>query len=139
MARILVIDDDVAVLNSIGLLLKTEGHDAVLERESQRAVRLIKSQHYDLIITDIRMEPVDGIELLKLAHTAQAATPIIIVSAITSEETTKLGYSLGCRAYIKKPFKIKEVVDAVREALVSRSEDSSKTTGTAEPTSAAQS
>jgi len=137
MARILVIDDDVGVLNSIGLLLKTEGHDAVLERHSERAVRLIKSQRYDLIITDIRMEPVDGMELLKLAHTAQSATPIIIVSAITSEETTRLGYSLGCRTYIKKPFKIKEVVDAVREALASGNEASSNTNGATEPTATA--
>jgi DNA-binding response OmpR family regulator len=117
MAKILAIDDDLAVLNSIGLLLKTEGHDVFLERDSEKAVKIIKSETYDLIITDIRMEPVDGMELVKLAQRYQPKTPIIIVSAITSEETTKLGYSLGCKAYIKKPFKIKEVLDAVYEAL----------------------
>jgi two-component system response regulator PilR (NtrC family) len=117
MAKILAIDDDLAVLNSIGLLLKTEGHDVILERDSEKAVKLVRSETYDLIITDIRMEPVDGMELVKLAKRYQPKTPIIIVSAITSEETTKLGYSLGCTSYIKKPFKIKEVLDAVYNAL----------------------
>jgi two-component system, NtrC family, response regulator PilR len=117
MAKILVIDDDAAVLKSIGVLLKSEGHDTILELDSEKAVQSIKSKKYDLIITDIRMEPIDGIEILQLAHKLHPATPIVIVSAITAEETKKLGYSLGCKAYIKKPFKINEVVDAVREAL----------------------
>ncbi len=126
MAKILVIDDDAAVLKSIGVLLKTEGHDVILEHDSQKAVHMIKSKKYDLIITDVRMEPVDGMELLKLAHKVNPATPMIIVSAITSEETKNLGYKLGCKAYIKKPFKIKEVLDAVRETLGEASPSSAK-------------
>ena len=116
--QILVIDDDAAVLKSMGVLLETEGHDVVLEYDSEKAVQLIRSKKYDLIITDIRMEPIDGIEILQLAHKVQAATPIIIMSAITAEETKKLSYSLGCKVYIKKPFKINEVVDAVQRRSV---------------------
>ena len=117
MAKILLIDDEVAVLHTIGILLRSEGHSVVTISESVKAVDLVKAGDYDLIVTDIRMSPVDGMEILKLAHDTQPSKPAIVVSAYAADATVQQCTGLGCVAYIKKPFKVQEVQDAVKKAL----------------------
>ena len=119
MAKILLVDDEESVLKSVGVLLKTEGHDVTPVHESDKAVDLIRTESYDLMITDIRMAPVDGMELMRIAHDERPNMPLIVISAYAAEKTATQSYDLGCTAYIKKPFKIQEVLDAVHTALES--------------------
>lgn len=117
MAKILLIDDEVTVLRSIGTVLRSEGHEIVAISDSAKAVDVVKAGDYDVIITDIRMSPVDGMEILKLACEQQPRKPTIVISAYNSEDTIKKSFDLGCVAYVTKPFKVQEVQDAVAKAL----------------------
>lgn len=117
MAKILIIDDDQAVVNSVGILLRGEGHEVISEVNPERAAAHIKGARLDLIITDIKMAPMDGMELIKMARKIQPSAPIIVISAFTSEETIKLSHILGCKTYIKKPFRVEQVLDAVSSLL----------------------
>ena len=71
MAKILLVDDEDSVLKTIGMLFRSEGHEVTPIREGAKAAELVKSpEKFDLLITDIRMAPVDGMQLIKLARQA---------------------------------------------------------------------
>jgi two-component system response regulator PilR (NtrC family) len=118
MAKILLVDDEDSVLKTIGMLFRSEGHEVTPIREGAKAAELVKSpEKFDLLITDIRMAPVDGMQLIKLARQARPGMNIIVISALCSENTVRQALDLGCMAYVKKPFKTEEVLQAARNAL----------------------
>jgi DNA-binding NtrC family response regulator len=117
MSKILLIDDDEQVLKSLGMLLESEGHEVTSIRDPEKAEEAVRQEDCDLLITDVRMSPVDGIQLLRVAREAKPDVPTIVISAYTSEQTLKESMQFGCSAYIKKPFQIEEVLDAVKTAL----------------------
>ncbi|OGV65052.1 MAG: hypothetical protein A2498_13950 [Lentisphaerae bacterium RIFOXYC12_FULL_60_16] len=119
MARILLVDDEETVLRSMGILLKGEGHTIVAIQKSDEAARLVQSESFDLLITDLRMAPVDGMQLMRLAHESHPAMPMIVISAYAADAIAEQSFATGCVAYIKKPFRIQQVIDAVRKALAS--------------------
>jgi len=117
MAKILVVDDESIVLASMSLLLKGEGHEITAIEHSDEAVTLLKNHPYDLLITDIRMAPVDGMALMQLAQKLYPGMPVIVVSAYAADKVAEQSFAAGCVAYITKPFRISEVLDAIRKAL----------------------
>lgn len=120
MARILLVDDEESVLRTVGMLFRSEGHEVVPICEGQKAIDMIKSEEkFDLLLADIRMEPVDGMQVIKMAHELRPEMPIVVISAYCSEKTVRQAISLGCSAYVKKPFKTEEVLEAARKALTS--------------------
>jgi len=120
MAKILLVDDEGSVLQSIGMLLKSDGHEVIPICDSQQAAEIIVKEQYDLLITDLRMPNIDGMQLITLAHQKKPPIPSIIISAYGSEQTAQRSKTLGCIAYIQKPFRIQAVIDAVHEALESK-------------------
>jgi len=118
MARILLVDDEESVLRTVGMLFRSEGHEVVPVRESEKAAELIKSsEKFDLLLTDIRMAPIDGMEIIRLARDVRPDMTVVVISAYCSEKTVKQAMALGCTTYVKKPFKTDEVLNAVRYAL----------------------
>lgn len=118
MARILIVDDEKPVVETECMLFKAEGHDVTAVSESAKAADLLQSSEpFDLLVTDIRMAPVDGMELIRLATEKRPGMGIIVISAYCSDKTVKEAMDLGCGAYIKKPFRMDEVLGAVRDAL----------------------
>ena len=65
MARILVIDDEQSVLTVLDEMLKREGYDVTTTPDGNEAVKLMGSHHFDVVITDLKMEPINGLEILK--------------------------------------------------------------------------
>jgi two-component system response regulator PilR (NtrC family) len=117
MAKILLVDDEEIVLKSISALLKGEGHETVACTSVPDALEARKAETFDLIITDIRMAPIDGMEFIRIIHAEDPDFPIIVVSAYTSEKVMEEGYRLGCSHYLAKPFRVQDVLDAVDSAL----------------------
>jgi two-component system response regulator PilR (NtrC family) len=100
------------------MLFRSEGHEVVPVRESEVAADMLKSsQEFDLLLTDIRMAPIDGMEIIRLARKVRPDMNIVVISAYCSEKTVKQAMALGCTTYVKKPFKTDEVLNAVRYAL----------------------
>jgi DNA-binding NtrC family response regulator len=117
MASVLLVDDQPSILNVISVLLKAEGYDVTPVRSGDAAIELIKSQKFDLMISDINMRPVDGMELLKLAREAQPSMSVLMITGYGSVETAVEAMKLGAFDYVTKPFKVPELLITVKRAL----------------------
>ena len=118
MARILAVDDEDFILEIIEALLESEGYDVVTIQEGEKAVEFLKSDEpLDLMVSDIRMNPINGMDLLKLAKEVRPDMPVIMVTAFHSEEAVKTVMDLGAFAYVRKPFRGDDILGQVGEAL----------------------
>lgn len=117
MARILIIDDEQSILNVLSVILKTEDYEVVAESKGENAKKLIQNEHFDLMLSDIRMTPVNGMELLKLVHDIKPEMPVIMLTAFSSMETATEALKLGAFDYILKPFKVDALLQTIKKAL----------------------
>ncbi|MGQ9662039.1 MAG: sigma-54-dependent transcriptional regulator [Kiritimatiellia bacterium] len=117
MARILVVDDEPSVLSVLSTLLRGEGYDVVPALGGEKARDLLDTQTFDLMISDIRMSPVNGMDLLRLVNKEQKSMAVIMLTAYGSVETAIEAMRLGAFDYITKPFKVDELLITVQRAL----------------------
>jgi len=118
--RILVVDDQKNMRTTTGLLLRQAGHE-VLEAESgEEALRLLEDSAFDLLLTDLRMEPMDGMELLARALQVQPGLQVIVMTAYGSIDSAVEAVRLGAADYLSKPFKNGELEVRVAKALEAR-------------------
>ncbi|MGA0368249.1 MAG: sigma-54-dependent transcriptional regulator [Kiritimatiellia bacterium] len=117
MARILIVDDEPSVLSVLSNLLKGQGFDIQPSLGGKKAVEYLNSEKFDLMLTDIRMEPVDGLELLKLAKSLHPTMSVMVVTAYGSVETAVQAMKEGAFDYVTKPFKVDELLITVQRAL----------------------
>lgn len=117
MARILLVDDEPSILSVLNTLLTVEGYQVVPIQDGNKAVQAIKTEEFDLMISDIRMTPINGMELLRLAHDVRPAMAVIMVTAFGSVETAVEALRMGAYDYVTKPFKIDELLITVERAL----------------------
>jgi DNA-binding NtrC family response regulator len=117
MSRILLVDDEPNILSVLTTLLKAEGHDVITSRGGDIAQEMIRKEVYDLMITDIRMSPVDGMQLLKQSRRERAGAVVIMLTAYGSVETAVEAMKEGAFDYVTKPFKVDELLITVKRAL----------------------
>ncbi len=117
MAKIILVDDEPSILSVLSVLLKAEGHVVTPVDNGEKAMELFKSNQYDLMISDIRMKPIDGITLLHAAREAQPTMAVLMVTGYGSVETAVEAMKLGAFDYITKPFKVDEMLITVQRAL----------------------
>ena len=121
MARILVVDDEQNILDVVSSLLHADGHECTTIVDGEKARKLLMDGgNFDLMISDIRMSPVNGMELLKAAHDACPAMTVIMLTAYGQVETAVEALQLGAFDYIAKPFKVNTLLTTVRRALECR-------------------
>lgn len=124
MARILLVDDEQVVLDTVGTLLRSERHQVVPVREGSQAFDLIwSSELFDLLITDIRMSPVDGMQLIKVAREFRPNLPILVISAYLDSTTIQQVKKLGATDYVKKPFSTKDILSAIKRIFETAKEE----------------
>ncbi|HEY8241642.1 MAG TPA: response regulator, partial [Kiritimatiellia bacterium] len=104
MARILLVDDEPSILNVLSTLLKQEGHEAIPIRGGEKAQEVMRAETFDLMISDIRMSPVDGMQLLVQAHKEKPGMAVIMLTAYGSVETAVEAMKQGAFDYVTKPF-----------------------------------
>jgi DNA-binding NtrC family response regulator len=117
MARILLVDDEPSILSVLSTLLKAEGHEVVPALGGDKAEVILKDQEFDLMISDIRMSPVDGMQLLTMAHREYPRMAVIMITAYGSVETAVEAMKQGAFDYVTKPFKVDELLITVQRAL----------------------
>lgn len=117
--RILVIEDEQPVRINIIDILDAEGFMAVGAQDGAAALELLQDMDFDLILCDIMMPKIDGMEVLKTlkARSPQRVIPLIFLTAKTTHEDIRAGMRLGAWDYITKPFKHHELLDSVRAQL----------------------
>ncbi len=117
MARILLVDDEPSILSVLTTVLQAENYEVVSASEGKQAIDLILKEEFDLVISDIRMTPVDGLEILKVLHSECPQTSVIMLTAYGSVETAIEALKLGAFDYVTKPFKVDELLITVQRAL----------------------
>lgn len=117
MAKIILVDDEPSILSVLSVLLKAEGYEVTPVNSGVQAVELIKTTPFDLMISDIRMRPVDGMALLKLAREQQPSMSVLMITGYGSVETAVEALKVGAFDYITKPFRVDELLLTVQRAL----------------------
>jgi len=118
--RILIVDNDAKTLSVLGTLLKAEGYDSVPIREPEKGLERFRAEPFDLMISDIRMTPMSGMELLKTARAERPDMAVVMITAYGSVETAIEAMKLGAFDYVTKPFKVDELIITVKRALAYR-------------------
>ena len=122
-ARILIVDDERSMREFLEIMLCKDGYVVQCAEDGRLALELFQRDPFDLVITDIRMKPVDGLEVLRRCKAIAPQTVVIIISAYASTETAVAAMKEGAYDYLPKPFKIEEMRAVIRNALAGRSED----------------
>ncbi len=118
--RILVVDDDAAVRNVIGVLLREEGYAPTLVDNAEAALELARAEEYPLVITDMKMPEKDGAWLRDRLHEARPETAIIMLTAYGDAEDAVESMHKGATDYLLKPPKVTDLVRAIERALSAR-------------------
>lgn len=116
MAAILIVDDDVAVRDVLYDLL-SEDHLCHVASTAEQALSFIREQRYDVVLTDISMPGLSGLELLGSLRQTQPNTPVIVVSGISDRTHAEGLTRLGAFDFILKPFRLEVVEESVARAL----------------------
>ncbi len=117
MASILVVDDDDLVLESLRMVLKEAGHKVKAVNSPRKALSLLEKGDYDLVITDMRMPEMSGIEFLEKVKEKDQGLPVIMITAYGTVDTAVTAMKKGASDYIMKPFSADELEVVVEKAL----------------------
>jgi len=116
MSKILIVDDEARILLLLQSLLKANGYETVTAKDGNTALELVKNDAFDLIITDLRMVPMDGMTLFREIKTIHPNIPVILLTAYASVETAIDAMKNGAFDYLTKPFKVDEMLATVKRA-----------------------
>jgi two-component system response regulator PilR (NtrC family) len=116
----LVVDDERSMREFLDILLTKEGYQVSVAASGREACQVVEQNKYDVIITDIKMQDVNGIEVLKKAKTVSPESIVIMISAFATAETAVEAMREGAYDYIPKPFKVRDFKKIVRDALESK-------------------
>lgn len=117
MKKIIVIDDDPVMLLAIREALNNQGYEVFATSDAEDALDTLKQEQYDLIITDIMMPYMSGIEVVSNIKSNKTQTPIIIISALEAEEIKMLAVQEGATAFLQKPLQLNLLVEKVNTIL----------------------
>lgn len=116
MTKILIVDDEVRILILLQSLLKANGYETVTAKDGNEALELIRKGEINLVITDLRMAPMDGLTLITQAKAINSKLPVILLTAYASVETAIDAMKCGAFDYLTKPFKVDEMLATVKRA-----------------------
>jgi two-component system response regulator PilR (NtrC family) len=116
-ARVLVVDDERSMRDLLSITLRQAGYEVTLADGGETAIEALRSEPFDLVITDLRMRKVDGLAVLRAAKEHSPHTVVLVVTAYASTETAVDAMKLGAYDYITKPFKLEEIRLIIEKAL----------------------
>ncbi len=114
---ILVVDDEASVLEALADILTDSGYQVECAASGSEGLQKIETINPDVVLLDIRMPDIDGIKVLELVKRRGDRTPIILITAYGSTQTTIEAMKLGAFDYLMKPLKISDLLDVVKKAV----------------------
>lgn len=120
-AKILVVDDEEVALNNLTHVLKKENYDVTGVRSGAEALKDLSDKEFDLVITDLKMEKIDGLRILEKTKELYPDTEVIMITGYATVDSAIHAMKTGAYHYIAKPYKLDMVRKVVREALEKRS------------------
>jgi DNA-binding NtrC family response regulator len=116
MAAILVVDDDEMIRDMLYDLFE-ETHRCHLAETAERALSYLETEHYDVILTDISMPGLSGLELLSYVRQSHPQTPVIVITGIHDQEHARGLLKLGAFNFLLKPFRLEAIEESVEKAI----------------------
>ncbi|RJQ71983.1 DNA-binding response regulator [Pseudonocardiaceae bacterium YIM PH 21723] len=116
MTRVLVVDDDLTVRDVVRRYLERAGYQVALAGDGESALRLAETTRPDLVILDLMLPGIDGLEVCRRLR-ADSAVPIVMLTALGEEQDRIVGLELGADDYVTKPFSPRELVLRVQSVL----------------------
>lgn len=115
--KIIVIDDEPGMCRLLQTILGEEGYKVSTFHKPTEALKTFKQEHFDLVITDICMPKISGIDILKEVKTILPAIPVILITAYSTVESAVEAMKMGASDYVVKPFKNDEIIMKVQKIL----------------------
>jgi excisionase family DNA binding protein len=116
-ARLLVVDDEQIVRDLLAATLTSTGYEVDSATDGSRAIEMLNSGSYDLLITDVRMPGIDGLTVVREARRLSSTMAIVIITGASSEAIAIEAINLGVNGYLTKPFGVERVLAVVARAL----------------------
>ncbi len=117
MGKILLLEDDVNLNETVTEFLEEEGHQVVSVYDGHEAQEKLYESKYDLLLLDVNTPGINGFDLLKEARAAEVVAPAIFITSLDSVDDLEKGFESGCDDYIRKPFVLKELKIRVETLL----------------------
>ncbi len=117
MSNLLIVDDEQSYRQLLTLVFETEGYKVRTAKNGREAVEILQVEPADLVISDVRMPDMDGIELLSAAREMLPDLGVVLMTAFASVETARDAFKLGADDFIQKPFDVEELKLIVRKTL----------------------
>ena len=118
---ILVVEDENIARRNLEHILKKEGYEVIAADNGAKALDLLRRRDFDLVLTDLKMEKVDGMQVLEKTRELQPYTEVIMITGYASVDSAVAAMKEGAYHYIAKPYRIDEIRQIVRQALMKRS------------------
>ena len=117
--RILVADDEEGIRESLNLILG-EDYELVFARDGEETLEKLKEDSFELVLLDIKMPKLDGLEVLRRLKGQGVSVPVLVLTAYQSVELAREAVKLGAQNYLPKPFEREQILNAVRGVLAAR-------------------
>ena len=115
--RVLVVDDEASIRDLLAKTLALAEYDVDTAADASTALTRVRATEYDLLIADLRMPGMDGLTLIRQVKKIRAELPVIIITGFSSEASAIEAVNLGVAGYLRKPFRVPEVLAAAAKAL----------------------
>lgn len=117
MTKILLVDDEATLLETLTYNLKREGYEVVTAMDGREALEAARREHPDLIVLDLMLPRMDGLTVTRILRKEEMNVPILMLTAKADEVDKVVGLEVGADDYITKPFGLREVMARIRAAL----------------------
>lgn len=121
--RLLVIDDEAIVGKRLKQIFNKAGFTVEAFTDPVAAMQAMADSPFDIVVTDLKMEPMDGMEVLKRAKAINPACKVIVITGYASIETAEMARGQGVFSFLAKPFRLDELKQVISEALASIEKD----------------
>ena len=116
-ARILIVDDEATAVENLAHVCRKQGHEVTTRTTGMGAIEALEKHRFDVVLTDLRMEKVDGMAILRRTRELDPTTAVVLITGYATLDSAVQAMKAGAFHYIAKPFRLDEVREVVRKAL----------------------
>lgn len=118
--KVLIVDDDQGLLDTMSVIFESRGHQAVIVDDGYKAVEAVKNQKFNVVLMDIKMPGIDGVETFRQIKKVSPETTVIMMTGESVEELVKEALAEGAYTVVYKPFNIGELIEIIEKAVIKK-------------------
>jgi response regulator RpfG family c-di-GMP phosphodiesterase len=118
--KLLVVDDERSICDILGQYLRMKGYTVLIAKSAEEAIRILKKEKIDLVLSDIKMPGMTGVELLKWIHEYNRILPVLLTTGFPTLDSAIEALKCGAFDYLTKPFHLEEIGEKIKRALLNK-------------------